>query len=82
MRVAGMLIMRWMSDKTFKDRIPNNIIRAQLEVTPIEEKIQENRIHWFGHIQRRFSDVILKRYIPYNFVGIFRIDVVGLKEHG
>lgn len=40
-----MMIMRWMPDKTFKDRIPNNIIRAQLEVTPIDEKIQENRIH-------------------------------------
>lgn len=37
MRIAEMLIMRWMSDKTFKDRIPN-IIPAQLEVTPIEEK--------------------------------------------
>ena len=53
MNVAEMRILRWMCGKTRSDRIWNERNRKMIEVAPIEEKMRENRLQWFGHIQRR-----------------------------
>ena len=31
-----------------------------VEVAPIEEKLRENRLKWFGYIQRRRVDAIVE----------------------
>ena len=51
--VAEMRMLRWMCDYTRKDRIRNDIIREKIGVAPIKEKMTENRLRWFGHIQRK-----------------------------
>lgn len=61
MVVAEMWMLRWMCGK-LKDRIPENTIRAQLKIVPIEEKMREHWFCWFGHVQRRPSGAIVKRY--------------------
>lgn len=33
--------------------IRNEIIRGTTQVEPLEEKVREARLSWFGHIQRR-----------------------------
>ena len=38
---------------TRKDRIRNEVIRERLGVAPINEKLVQHRLRWFGHIQRR-----------------------------
>ena len=35
------------------DRVRNNDIRDRLEVVPIEEKLVQHQLRWFGHVQRR-----------------------------
>ena len=53
MNVTEMRIIRWICGKTRRDKIRNEQIRKMIEVSPIEKTIRENRLRWFGHIQRR-----------------------------
>jgi hypothetical protein len=48
---AEMRMLRWMCGR--KDRIRNDDIRDRVGVAPIEEKLVQHRLRWFGHIQRR-----------------------------
>ena len=51
--IAEMRMIRWMCGFTRFDRITNGVIRSLAEVAPIEEKMRESRLRWFGHIKRR-----------------------------
>ena len=53
MAVAEMRMVRWMCGYTRKDRIRNDFIREKLGIAPIEDKMRESRLRWFGHIRRR-----------------------------
>jgi len=35
------------------DRIRNVMIRERVGVAPLEEKLKETKLRWFGHIKRR-----------------------------
>ena len=50
-RVIEMRTLRWKYGKTLKDRIRNEHIWEMVGVAPIEDKMRENRLRWFGHIQ-------------------------------
>ena len=39
--------------KTRQDKIRNGAIRERVGVAPIVEKMVENRLRWFGHVERR-----------------------------
>jgi hypothetical protein len=41
---------------TRRDRVRNDDIRDRLGVTPVEEKLVQHRLRWFGHIQRRTTE--------------------------
>jgi hypothetical protein len=51
--IAEMHILRWIYGNTRRDRIRNDAIRERLGVTPVEEKLVQQRLRWFGHIQQR-----------------------------
>ncbi|PKU72547.1 isoleucyl-tRNA synthetase [Dendrobium catenatum] len=58
---VDMRMLRWMSGLTLRDTIPNEYIREMVGVAPVEDKIRESRLRWFGHIKPRpFDDPVRK----------------------
>ncbi|KAG2559730.1 hypothetical protein PVAP13_8KG003240 [Panicum virgatum] len=51
--VAEMRMLRWFCGHTMRDRVRNEVIRDRVGVVPIEEKLTQHRLRWFGHVQRR-----------------------------
>jgi len=60
--VAEMRMVRWMCGFTRLDGIRNGVIRSLAEVAPIEEKMRESRLRWFGHVKRRSVAAPVRRY--------------------
>jgi hypothetical protein len=59
-------MLRWFCGHTRRDRVRNEEIRDWVGVAPIEEKLIQHRLRWFGHVQRRTPEApvrsgVLKR---------------------
>jgi hypothetical protein len=48
-----MHMLRWICGNIRRDQVRNDDIRKRLGVAPVEEKLVQHRLRWFGHIQRR-----------------------------
>ena len=55
--VAEMRMLRWFCGHTRRVRVWNEAIRERVGVAPIEEKLTQHRLRWFGHVQRRPPEV-------------------------
>lgn len=44
------------------DRIRNIVIWDKVGVIPIEDKIREAKLRWFGHIRRTSMDAPMRRW--------------------
>jgi hypothetical protein len=51
--VAEMRMLRWIYGNIRRDRVRNDDMRKRLRVAPVEEKLVQHRLRWFGQIQRR-----------------------------
>jgi hypothetical protein len=51
--VAEMRMLRWCCGHIRRDRDRNDDIQDRVGVAPIEEKLTQHRLRWFGHVQRR-----------------------------
>ena len=60
MRVAEMRMLRWMCGKTGKDRVRDEYICEWIGVAPMEDKLMENILRWFGYIQQRSTKAVVK----------------------
>jgi hypothetical protein len=58
-----MRILRWIYEHTRLDQVRNDDIRDRLGVAPIEEKLIQQRLRWFGHVHRRPLDTPVHRGI-------------------
>ncbi|XP_070043830.1 uncharacterized protein [Nicotiana tomentosiformis] len=61
MKVEEMRMLRWMCGHTRMDKIRSDDIREKVGVAPIDDKMRERRLRWFGHVQRRSPDVPVRR---------------------
>ena len=56
-----MRMIRWMCGFTRLDRIRNVAIRERVGVAPLEDKMRESRLRWFGHVKRRCANAPVRR---------------------
>ena len=56
-----MSMIRWMCGVTMRDRYPCEELRAWVGIKPIDVVMPQQRLHWFGHIERREDNSWLKK---------------------
>ncbi|KAM2108225.1 hypothetical protein ACFX1Q_025101 [Malus domestica] len=62
MGVVEIRMLRWMCGHKRKNKIRNEDIRGKVGVAEIEGKMRENRLWWYGHVQRRPTNTPVRRY--------------------
>ncbi|XP_063625257.1 uncharacterized protein LOC134796993 [Cydia splendana] len=60
LHTTEMRMLRWSAGVTMMDKIRNVYIRGSFKVAPITEKLTEKRLRWYGHVQRRPVDYMVK----------------------
>ncbi|KAK3514018.1 hypothetical protein QTP70_001294 [Hemibagrus guttatus] len=63
LEVAELKMLRFSLGVTRLDRIRNEYIRGTAHVGCLGDKVREDRLRWFGHVQRRESEYIGVSYI-------------------
>jgi len=53
---AEMRMVRWMRGIKLKDRFPSEELRERLGIDDIALVLQQNRLHWYGHVLRKEDD--------------------------
>ena len=61
MKVVEMQMLRWMCSKTMMDKIKNQEFREKLKGAPLSAKMRQNRLRWFGHVQRKPIEAPVRR---------------------
>jgi hypothetical protein len=61
--IAEMCMLRWICGHTRLDQVRNDDIHDRLGVAPIEEKLIQHRLRWFGHVHWRSSEAPVHRDI-------------------
>jgi hypothetical protein len=59
MSVIEIRMLRWISGITKKNKIRNEKICLKIGVAPIDEKMRESCLRWFGHVQRRAINALI-----------------------
>jgi hypothetical protein len=52
-----------MCGHTRRDRVWNDDIHERLGVAPVEEKLVQYRLRWFGHMQRRPAEAPIRNEV-------------------
>ncbi|XP_070005996.1 uncharacterized protein [Nicotiana sylvestris] len=72
MKVADIRMLRWMCGHTRLDMIRNEVICDKVGVAPTEDKMQEARLRWSGHMRRRSTDAPVRRCERLTLEGLCR----------
>ena len=64
MSVAKMRMLWWMYEKHRKDKIINECFREHLGVAPINDKIRQTQLRWYGHVQRSPTIDTVRKVLP------------------
>jgi len=66
--LAEMRMIRRIFDFTRLDRIRNVVIRQRIEVAPLEDKLREAKLRWFGHVKRRSVSALVRRWEAFDLL--------------
>ena len=69
LEVAEMRMLRFSIGYTRKDRIKNENIRKRLGIRRFGRKLQEARLRWFGHVQRKEDTFIGRKVLEMGLPG-------------
>jgi hypothetical protein len=53
-------MLRWICGHTRRDRVQIDDIHERPGVAPVEEKLVQHRLRWFGHMQRRPGEASIR----------------------
>jgi len=59
--VVQMRMIRWTCGYITLNRIRNAMIRWRVKVAPIDDKMRETLLRWFGHVNRRSVNASMRR---------------------
>ena len=57
---AEMRMVRWMCGIKLKDRFRSKELRERLGIDDIALVLQQNRLHWYGHVLQKEDDCVKK----------------------
>ncbi|VFQ77401.1 unnamed protein product [Cuscuta campestris] len=80
LHAAEMRMLRWMCGKTRLDRISNEVIRRQVGMAPVEDKLREARLRWLGHVRRRDADAPVEPGVSWKQPPYFRVGARFVKR--
>ena len=66
---AEMSMVRWMCGIKLKDSLPSKELRERLGIDDIALVLQQNRLHWYGHVLRKEDDDLVKKCMEYEVEG-------------
>ncbi|KAK3513397.1 hypothetical protein QTP70_014223 [Hemibagrus guttatus] len=69
LEVTELKMLRFSLGVTRLDRIRNEYIRGTAHVGRLGDKVREDRLRWFGHVQRRESEYIGRRMLDMKLPG-------------
>ncbi|XP_070002811.1 uncharacterized protein [Nicotiana sylvestris] len=61
MKMAEMRMLRWMCRRTMLDKVRNEVIRDKVDMAPVEDKMREARLRWFGPLKRKDTNAPVRR---------------------
>jgi len=64
-----MRMVRWMCNAKVKDRVPSKELRERLGMDDIISILQQNRLRWYGHVQRKKDADWVKKCMEYEVEG-------------
>lgn len=73
-------MLRWMCGHTWMDQIKNEVICDIVGVVPMDEKMREARLRWFGHMKRRSVDAPIRRCERLLVLGLQRSKGISKKN--
>jgi len=59
--VADIRMIQWMCSFIRLDRIRNEVIKEKVKVAPVEDKMRQTRLRWFGHVKKRSVHAPVRR---------------------
>ena len=66
---AEMRMVRWMCNVKVKDRVPSKELRERLGVDDIILILQQNMLHWYGHVLQKEDTDWVKKCMEYEVEG-------------
>jgi len=66
---AEMRMVRWICGIKLKNRFRSKELRERLGIDDIALVLQQNRLHWYGHVLRKEDDNLVKKCIEYKVKG-------------